>query len=125
MRARLSAISNFTTSQLLTILQNWTTDTPDIFVNDQMLTVISVFFLSNDKTPVLTSAITNQSSTNEIETNKNVILFSAIGSAGGGSLFLCICCIIMSVCIFKKNKSKRYDNLKPRFVAYMMQTYLK
>ena len=125
MRARLSAISNFTTSQLLTILQNWIADTSYIFVDEQMLTVTSVYFPSNDTTQVLTSAITNQSSNNETETKSNVILFSAIGSASGGSLFLCVCCIIISVCIFKKIESKRHYHLKRRFVAYIVQTYLK
>ena len=124
-RARLSAISNFTTSQLLTILQNWIADTPDIFVDEQMLTVTSVYFLSNDITQVLTSAITNQSSSNETETKSNVILLSTISSAGGGLLFLCVYCIIISVCIFKKIESKRNYHLKQRFVAYIIQTNLK
>ena len=125
MRARLSAISNYTTSQLLTILQNWTRDTSEIRVDGQVLTVTSVYFLSNDTTPVLASASTNQSSSNETKTNKNVILSSAIGSVGGGSLFLCVCCIVISVFIFKKIKTKRNDHLKPRFVLYIIQTYLK
>ena len=120
MRAKLSAISNFTTSQLLTILQNWTADTPDIFVDEQMLTLTSVYFLSNDTTPVLTSPIANQNSSNGTKTKSNVILFSTIGSASCGSLFLCICCITISVCILKKNKSKRNENLKSRFVVYTM-----
>ena len=100
MRARLSAISNFTTLQLLAILQNWIANTSEIIVDGQVLTVTSVYFLSNDTSN---------------ETKKNVILFSAIGSVSG-SLFLCVCCIIISVCIFKKYISKRYDNLKTRFV---------
>ena len=120
MRARLSAISNFTTSQLLTILQNWTTNTSEIIVDGQVLTVTSVYFLSNDTTPVLTSPIANQNSSNVTKTKSNVMLFSAIGSASGGSLFLCICCITISVCILKKNKSKRNENLKSRFVVYTM-----
>ena len=120
MRVRLSAISNYTTSQLLTILQNWTGDTSEIRVDGQVLTVTSVYFLSNDTTPVLTSASTNQSSSNETTTNKNVILFSAIGSAGGGSLFLWVFCIVISVFIFKTIKTKRNYHLKPRFVLYIM-----
>ena len=124
-RARLSAISNFTTSQLLTILQNWIADTPDIFVDEQMLTVTSVYFLSNDTTPVLTSAITNETPSNGTETKSNVILFSAISSAGGGLSIFCVCCIIISVCIFKKIESKRNYHLKPRFVTYIIQTNLK
>ena len=124
-RAKLSAISNFTTSQLLTILQNWIADTSDIFVDEQMLTVTSVYFLSNDTTPVLTSAITNQSSSNEIKEKNNVILFSTIGSVGGGSLFLSVFCIIVSVCIFMKFKLKRNKNIKPRLVLYLKQAYLK
>ena len=103
MRARLSAISNFTTLQLLAILQNWIAHTSEIMVDGQVLTVTSVYFLSND-------------TSNETKTKKNVILFSAIGSAGGGSLFLCVCCIIISVCVFKKYISKRYDNLKTSFL---------
>ena len=55
MRARLSAISNFTTSQLLTILQKWTKNTSDITVDGQVLTVTSVSFLSNDTTTIVTS----------------------------------------------------------------------
>ena len=100
MRARLSAISHFTTLQLLAILQNWIANTSEIIVDGQVLTVTSVYFLSNDTSN---------------ETKKNVILFSAIGSVSG-SLFLFVCCIIISVCIFKKYISKRYDNLKTRFV---------
>ena len=125
MRARLSTISNFTTLQLLTILQNWTADTPDIFIDKQMLTVTSVYFLSNDTTPVLTSAITNQSSTYEIKPKNNVILFSTIGSVGGGSLFLSVFCVIVSVCIIMKFKLKRNENIRPRLVLYLKQTYLK
>ena len=52
MRARLSAISNFTTSQLMAILQNWTANTSAIIVDGQLLTVTSVSFLSNDKFPI-------------------------------------------------------------------------
>ena len=62
MRARLSAISNYTTSQLLTILQNWTRDTLEIIFDGQVLTVTSVYFLSNDETPVLSIASQNQTS---------------------------------------------------------------
>ena len=116
MRARLSAISNFTTSQLVTILQNWIKHTSEIIVDGQMLTVTSVYFLPNDTTPVLVSVNPNQTSKNKTKSQINVILFSAIGSAGSLSLFLCICCIIISVCIFKKFKSKRKHHLKPRFV---------
>ena len=116
MRARLSAISNFTTSQLLTILQNWIKHTSEIIVDGQVLTVTSVYFPSNDTTPVLVSVNPNQTSKNKNKTQINVILFSAIGSAVSLSLFLCICCIIISVCIFKKFKSKRKHHLKPRFV---------
>ena len=103
MRARLSAISNYTTSELLTILQNWTANTSEIVVDGQVLTVISVSFLSND-------IIQNRSNT------KKVILFSTIGAAGGLSFFLCVCCVIISSCIFTKFKSKRNYKLKPRFV---------
>ena len=106
MRARLSAISNFTTSQLLTILQNWTRVSSEIVVDGQVLTVISVYFLSNNSMPILTSGTTKD----------KVILFSTIGSAGGLSFFLCVCCIIISVCICKKFKSNRNYKLKPRFV---------
>ena len=54
MRARLSAISNYTTSQLLSILQNWTADSSEIIVDGQTLTVTSFYFLSNDTTPTQT-----------------------------------------------------------------------
>ena len=118
MRARLSAISNFTTSQLLTILQNWKTDNSEIIIDGQVLTVTSVNFLSNDSTPVLATGSSNQKSNNENNINDKVILFSAIGSVGGLSFFVCVCCIIISVCIFKKLNSKRNDHLKPRFVTY-------
>ena len=117
MRARLSAISNFTTSQLLTILQNWITDTSEIIVDGQVLTVTSVYFLSNDTTPVLTSTNPIQTSIINSNTHNKVILFSAIGSAGGLSLFVCICCVIISVCIFQKYKSQKSYKFKPRFVA--------
>ena len=114
MRARLSAISNFTTSQLLSILQNWTTHTSEIIVDGQVLKVTSVYFLSNDSMSVHTS------DNNETKSKGKVILFSVIGSAGGLSLFLCVCCIIISVCIFKRLKSTKDLNLKPRFVVYLM-----
>ena len=117
MRARLSAISNFTTSQLLTVLQNLITESSEIIVDGQVLTVISVYFLSNDTTPVLPSASPNQTSNNETGTKNNVILFSAICSAGGLSLLLCVCCIIISVCTFKKFRT---NNLKPRFVVLII-----
>ena len=104
MRARLSAISNFTTSQLMTILQTWIANTFEIIVDGQVLTVISVYFLSNDMTPILQTS------------NNKLILFSAIGSAGDLSFFLCVCCIIILVCFFKKFKSKRFYKLKARFV---------
>ena len=104
MRATLSAISNFTTSQLLAILQNWIANTSEIIVDGQVLTVTSVYFLSNDMTR----------STNN--TKNKVILFSAIGSAGTLSMFVCVCCIIIPVCISKKFKSNRNYQLKPRFV---------
>ena len=103
MRVRLSAISNYTTSQLLKILRNWTANNSEIIVDGQVLTVTSVYFLSNDMTR-------SRSNT------KKVILFSTIGSAGGLSFFLCFCCIIISVCILNKFKSKQNDKLKPRFV---------
>ena len=143
MRARLSAISNFTTSRLLSILQNWTTHTSEIIVDGQVLTVTSVYFLSNDPTPVLTSpspsdttpvltspspsdtnpVLTsdspNQTSNIETNTKNKVILFSVIGSAGGLLLFLCVCCIIISVCIFMNFESKRNDHLKARLVIYI------
>ena len=106
MRARLSAISNCATSQLLTVLQNWTANTLEIIVDGQVLRVTSVYFLSNDSMPVLTSGTSKD----------KVILFSTIGSTGGLSFFLCVSCIIISVCIFKKFKSKRNYKLKPRFV---------
>ena len=128
MRARLSAISNFTTSQLLTILQNWIARTSEIMVHEEVLTVTSVSFLSNDTTSVLasisptqTSSIStrvNESLSNETKENNYVILFSAIGSAGGLSLFLCVCCIIISVCIFMNFKSKRNGYLKTRLVDF-------
>ena len=104
MRATLSAISNFTTSQLLAILQNWIANTSEIIIDGQVLTVTSVYFLSNDMTR----------STNN--TKNKVILFSAIGSAGTLSMFVCVCCIIIPVCISKKFKSNRNYQLKPRFV---------
>ena len=118
MRARLLAISSFTTSQLLTILQNWNADTSEIMVDGQVLTVTSVYFLSNDTTPVLTTPSPSQKSNNETKTKNKVVLFSVIGSAGGLTLFLCVCCIIISVCIFKNFKTKRNSNLKPRFVVH-------
>ena len=141
MRARLSAISNFTTSQLLSILQNWITNTSEIIVDGQVLTVTSVYFLSNDTTtiltnpgpsdttpvltspspsdttPVLTGNNPNQTSNYETNMRNVVILFTAIGSASGFLLFLCACCIIISVKIFKKLKSKKYNKLKPKFVV--------
>ena len=110
MRARLSAISNFTTSQLLIILQNWTRDTSEIIVDGQVLRVISVYFLSND----------NRTSNNESNMKSKVTLFSAIGSASGLLLFLCVCCIIISFCTFMKFKSKRNNNVKPRFVVHII-----
>ena len=131
-RARLSAISNFTTLQLLSILQYWITHTSEIIVDGDVLTVTSVSFLSNDTTLVLASisptqtssisARVNESLSNETKENNYVILFSAIGSAGGLSLFLCVCCIIISVCIFMNFKSKRNGYLKTRLVAYMIST---
>ena len=120
MRARLSAVSNFTTSQLLTILQNWIAHTSEIIVDGQVLTVTSVYFLSNDTTQVLASGSPNKTSNDETNTKKNVILFSAIGSAGGLLLFLFVCCIIILACIFKKFKSKRNNNLKARFVVFVL-----
>ena len=117
MRARLSAISNYTTSQLLIIIQNWTRDTSEIIVDGQVLTVTSVYFLSNDITPVPTSTSPSQTSINNSNTQNKVILFSAIGSGVGFSLFVCICCIIISVCIFQKCKARKSYKLKPRFVA--------
>ena len=69
-----------------------------------MLTVISIYFLSNDITPVSGSYNLNQTLNNKTNTKNKVILFSTIGSAGGLSLFLCVCHIIISVCIFKKLK---------------------
>ena len=110
MRARLSAISNYTTSQLLTILQNWTADSSEIIVDGQTLTVTFFYFLSNDSTPT-------QTSNNETSTKNNMILFSAIGSAGGLSFFLCICCIIISVCLLAKFKFKKIDHLKIKLVV--------
>ena len=118
MRATLAAISNFTTSQLLTILQNWTANTSEIIVDGQVLTVTSVYFLSNETTPALASGSPNQTSNNEAKGKGKVILFSAIGSAGGLSLFLCVCCIIISICIFKKSTNN--FTLKPRFAVYLM-----
>ena len=108
MRARLSAISNYKTPQLLTILQNWTRGTSEIIVDGQVLTVTSVYFLSNDMTPILPTSNNN--------TKNKVVLFSAIGFVGSLSFFLFVCCIIISVCIFKKFKSKRNFKLKTRFV---------
>ena len=118
MRARLSAISNFTTSQLLTILQNSIANTSEIIVDGQVLTVKSVYFLSNDTTPVLANGSPNQTSNDESNTKNIVILFNTVGTAGGLLLFLCVCCIIIFACIFKKFKSKR-NNLKPRFVVFV------
>ena len=116
MRARLSAISNFTTSQLLSILQNWITDTSEIIVDGQVLTVTSIFFLSNDTTPVLASISPTQISNNETKTKNKAILYSVIGCIGGLSLVLCVCFIILSICISKKFKTKTSYNLKSRFV---------
>ena len=122
MRARLFVISNFTTSQLLTILQNWITNTSEITVDGQMLTVTSVYFLSNDTNPVLTSTSPNKTSNTENNIKNIAILFSAIGAAGGLSLFLnCVCCIIISVCVFMF-KSQKNENFKPRFVVYITST---
>ena len=109
MRARLSAISNITSSQLLTILQNWIRNTSEIIVDGQVLTVTSIYFLSNSPTPDL-------SQTSNYNTKDIVILFTASGSASGFLLLLCTCCIITSVRIFKKLKSKRNYILKPKFV---------
>ena len=117
MRARLSAISNFTTSQLLTILQNWISNTLEIMIDGQMLIVTSVYFLSNDTTPVFTSTTPTQTSNNETKTKNKVILFSAIGSVGCLSLFLCVCFIILSIYISKKIRTKRKYNFKSRFVC--------
>ena len=113
MRARLSAMSNFSTSQLLTILQNWITNTSNIIIDGQVLTVTSVYFLSNDTTSTPTQ-------TSNIESKNKLILFSAIGSAGGLLLFLCACCIITSVCIFKNFKTKRNNNLIQRFIIHII-----
>ena len=116
MRARLSAISNYTTSQLLTILQNWIRHTSKIIVDGQVLTVISVYFWPKNITGVPASGSPNLKSNNETNTKDKEILSSVIGSAGGLLVFLCACCIIISVCICQKFISKRNDHLKPRFV---------
>ena len=118
MRARLSAISNYTTLQLLTILQTWIANTSEIIVDGQVLTVISIYFLSNDRNSVLASGSPNQTSNDENNTKNKVILFGAIGSACGLSLFVCVCCKIILICIFKKFNLKRNFELKPRFVFY-------
>ena len=68
------------------------------------------------------SARVNQSSINETKRNEYMILFSAIGSAGGLSLFLCVCGIIISVCTFMNFKSKRNSYLKTRLVVHMIST---
>ena len=120
MRARLSAISNFTTSLLLTVLQNWTANNPEILINEQLLTVTSVYFLSNDSTPVVISTSPTQTPSIETNTKHKMILFSAIGSAGGLSLFLCVCCIILSVCILRKCIPKRNYILKRRYVVHII-----
>ena len=132
MRARLSAISNFTTSKLLTILQNWMTNTSEIILDGQVLTVTSVYFLSNDSSSVLAStsptqissisARANQSSSNETKTKRNVVLFISVGSAGGLLLFLCVCFIIILVCIFMNFKSMRHGHFKARLVVYIIVT---
>ena len=57
-------------------------------------------------------------------TKDKEILSSVIGSAGGLLVFLCACCIIISVCICQKFISKRNDNLKPRFVIYIISSIL-
>ena len=114
MRARLSAISNYTTSQLLSILQNWTADSSEIIVDGQTLTVTFFYFLSNNTTPT-------QTLNNETSTKNNIILFSAIGSAGGLSFFLCICCIIISVCLLAKFKFKKNDHLKTKLVVCIIK----
>ena len=124
MRAKLSAVSNFTTPQLLTILQNWITNTSKIIVDGQVLRVTSVYFLSNDITPVPASGSPNLKGNNETNTKNKEIVFSAIGSAGGLSLFICICCIITSVSICQKFKSKINDHLKPRFVLCIIENII-
>ena len=117
MRARLSTISNITSSQLLTMLQSWIRNSSKIIVNGEVLTVTSIYFLPISSTPELNS--TSPSHTSSYETNmKNiVILFTASGSAGGFLLLICACCIIISVRIIKKLKSKRNYKLKPKFVV--------
>ena len=111
MRARLSTVSNFTMSQLLSIFQNWIKNTSEIIVDGEVLTVTSVYFLSNDSILDLTPIQTSNYETNM----KNiVILFTASGSASGFLLLLCACCIII---LIKKLKSKRNYKLKPKFVV--------
>ena len=111
MRARLSTVSNFTMSQLLSIFQNWIKNTSEIIVDGEVLTVTSVYFLSNDSILDLTPIQTSNYKTNM----KNiVILFTASGSASGFLLLLCACCIIISI---QKLKSKRNYKLKPKFVV--------
>ena len=117
MRARLSAISNYTTSQLLIILQNWTRNTSEIIVDGQMLIVTSVNFLSNDTTPVLTSIGPTQTPNTEPTTKRNVILYFSIGFVGTSFLFLAVSGIIMP---FGLLKSKRNHKIVPKLAEYII-----
>ena len=117
MRARLSAISNFTTLQLLTILQNWTTNTSEIIVDGEMLIVTSISFMLNDTTSVLATTTPTQIPINESITKLNVFLYSAVGFVGTSFFFLCISCIIISVGVLK---SKRSHKIIPKLVVYVI-----
>ena len=88
MRARLSAISNYTISQLLTILQNWTRDTSDIIVDGQMLTVTSVYFLSNNITSLFANVSSNKKQIDYIQCN-----------------WVCWWLVIVSLCLLLNNIS--------------------
>ena len=117
MRARLSAISNYTTTQLLTILQNWTRNTSDIIVDGQVLIVTSVYFLLNDTTSVLHSTSPTQIPSIESMTLKNVYLYSAAAFVGTLFLFASISCIIISVGVLK---SVRNHKIIPMLVVYII-----
>ena len=119
MRARLSAIFNFTTSQLLTILQNTIENISEIIVNGHVLTVISVY--SSQMTQLQYSLALVQLRHQVLKlTQKEKWIYSV-------QLVLLVPCHCFFVFlydnisfIFMEFNSKRNGNLKSRLVVYIM-----